>query len=260
MNKPASSTALRRNKIIALCTAHGFMSMEALAGHFDVTPQTMRRDVNALCDDDILRRRHGGAELILPARNQPYDARSVSNLDAKVGIGAAVARLIPDSCCLLIGIGTTAEQVALALARHAHLTVVTNNLRAALALSKNQNNRVIVPGGTLRFPNPEILGPEADQLFRSFRADFGICSVGGIDTDGVLLDFDREESNSRQALRESCRTQILVADRSKFGRLAPVRGGSLSDPAIVVTDAALDPGFDALRRDGARWIVAGTEG
>jgi DeoR family transcriptional regulator, glycerol-3-phosphate regulon repressor len=257
MNKPGSSSSLRHNEIIALFRLHGFMSMEALAEHFSVTPQTIRRDINALCDADILRRRHGGAELIMASRNQPYDTRSVNNLDAKMRIGEAVARLIPNSCCLLIGIGTTPEQVAHALAQHDFLTVVTNNLRAALALSKNQNNQIIVPGGTLRFPNPEILGPEANQLFRSFRADFGIYSVGGIDTDGALLDFDRTESDSRQALRESCRTQILVADSSKFGRQAPVRGGHLSDPGILVTDLPLAGGFNALRQDDASLIVAG---
>jgi DeoR family glycerol-3-phosphate regulon repressor len=227
MNLPVPAAAKpvsqRHDEIVALFRQHGFISMEALAAHFSVTAQTIRRDINALCDADILRRRHGGAELIVAARNQPYDARRVNHLDLKIQIGAAVSRLIPHACCILIGIGTTPEQVAIALAGHNHLTVVTNNLRAALALSTNQSNQIIVPGGTLRFPNPEILGSDADKLFRNFRADFGIYGVGGIDTDGTLLDFDRMEASSRQALRESCRTRILVADSSKFGRQAPVR-------------------------------------
>jgi DeoR family glycerol-3-phosphate regulon repressor len=250
--KPAS---LRHNEIIALFRQHGFLTMEALAEHFAVTTQTIRRDINALCDADILRRRHGGAELILSARNQPYDMRRINNLEQKAEIGAAVAALIPNSCSVLIGIGTTPEQVALALAKHDHLTVITNNLRAALALSTNQNNQVIVPGGTLRFPNPEILGNDADKLFRNFRADFGIYGVGGVDTDGTLLDFDRMESSSRQALRESCRTQILVTDNSKFGRQAPVRGGHLSDPDILVTDSPLSPALAAMLAGNTRVVV-----
>ncbi len=250
--KPAS---LRHNEIIALFRLHGFLTMEALAEHFAVTTQTIRRDINALCDADILRRRHGGAELILSARNQPYDMRRINNLEQKTEIGAAVAALIPNSCSVLIGIGTTPEQVALALAKHDHLTVITNNLRAALALSTNQNNQVIVPGGTLRFPNPEILGNDADKLFRNFRADFGIYGVGGVDTDGTLLDFDRMESSSRQALRESCRTQILVTDNSKFGRQAPVRGGHLSDPDILVTDSPLSPALAAMLAGNTRVVV-----
>ncbi len=254
-NPAAKPVSLRHNEIIALFRQHGFLSMEALAEHFAVTTQTIRRDINALCDADILRRRHGGAELILSARNQPYEMRRINNLQEKAEIGAAVAALIPNGCSVLIGIGTTPEQVALALAKHDHLTVITNNLRAALALSTNQNNQVIVPGGTLRFPNPEILGSDADKLFRNFRADFGIYGVGGVDTDGTLLDFDRMESSSRLALRESCRTQILVTDHSKFGRQAPVRGGHLSDPDILVTDRELPPTLAAMLAGNTRVVV-----
>lgn len=253
---PAKPVALRHNEIVALFRQHGFMTMERLAEHFAVTPQTIRRDINALCDADILRRRHGGAEMIQATRNQPYEARRVNNLAQKADIGAAVARLIPNGSSVLIGIGTTPEQVALALSQHDHLTVVTNNLRAALALSTNQNNQVIVPGGTLRFPNPEILGADADKLFRSFRADYGICGVGGVDADGTLLDFDRMESSSRLALRESCRTQVLVTDHSKFGRTVPVRGGHLSDAAVVVTDLPLAPHLAALLAGKTEVVIA----
>lgn len=107
----------------------------------------------------------------------------------------------------------------------------------------------------MRFPNPEILGNDADKLFRNFRADFGIYGVGGVDTDGTLLDFDRMESSSRQALRESCRTQILVTDNSKFGRQAPVRGGHLSDPDILVTDSPLNPALAAMLAGNTRVVV-----
>lgn len=243
---PAKPVSVRHNEIVALFRQHGFMTMDALAGHFGVTPQTIRRDINALCDADVLRRRHGGAELIHAVRNQPYDARRVNNLAQKADIGRAVAQLIPSGSSVLIGIGTTPEQVALALAQHDNLTVITNNLRAALALCTNQSNQVIVPGGTLRFPNPEILGSDADKLFRSFRADYGVCGVGGVDADGTLLDYDRLESSSRQALRESCRIQVLVTDHSKFSRTVPVRGGHLSDAAVLVTDQPLAPHLAAM--------------
>jgi len=112
----AKSVSLRHSAILALFRQHGSMGMDALAEHFSVTAQTIRRDINALCDADILRRRHGGAELILSPRNLPYDARRINHLAQKIEIGEAAARLIPNSCCILIGIGTTLEQVALALA------------------------------------------------------------------------------------------------------------------------------------------------
>ncbi|MBU4611932.1 DeoR/GlpR transcriptional regulator [Achromobacter sp. GG226] len=231
----------RHDAIVALCRAQGSVTVEGLAERFRVTPQTIRRDINVLSDANLLRRRHGGAELVPASTNVPYDTRRVNHLQAKMRIGLAVAARIPAGASLLLGIGTTPEQVAVALARHEGLMVVTNNLRVALTFAANPTVGVVMAGGSLRKPNPEVLGEAADALFRRYRADFGIYGVGGIDTDGTLLDFDHAEAASRQALRESCRVPILVADASKFGRHAPVRGGHLSEAAVLVTDA--DPGL-----------------
>lgn len=247
----------RHDAIVALCRAHGTVTVEGLAERFRVTPQTIRRDINLLSEANLLRRRHGGAEHVPASTNVPYDTRRVSHLSAKMRIGAAVAARIPAGASVLLGIGTTPEQVAVALARHAGLTVVTNNLRVALTLATNPSIHVVMAGGTLRKPNPEVLGEAADALFRRYRADFGIYGVGGIDADGTLLDFDHAEAASRQALRESCRVPILVADASKFGRHAPVRGGHLSEAAIFVTDAHPAAGWMAHLGPATERIHAG---
>ncbi|PWF22643.1 DeoR/GlpR family DNA-binding transcription regulator [Corticimicrobacter populi] len=252
----------RKDHIVAMLRSHGAMSVDRLAGHFKVTPQTIRRDLNQLYEANLLRRRHGGAELIAPQLNQPYDTRRISNFDAKVLIGQAVASLIPDHSCILLGFGTTPEQVALALARQQrrHLTVVTNNLRVALALGQDDTHRIVMPGGELRIPNPEILGTETERLFRSFRADFGISGVGGVDPDGALLDFDRAEAACHEALRESCRTRILILDHSKFGRTAPVRSGHIRDHEILVTDSALPDGFENVMTETTRLMIPQAQG
>jgi len=246
----------RQEKIVALFRQHGSISVDSLASHFAVTSQTIRRDINALCDANVLRRHHGGAKLAAPGLNQPYEVRRVGNLEGKVRIGTAAGQLIPDGSSVLIGIGTTPEQVAVALIKHERLTIITNNLRAALALSMQPSHRIIVPGGQLRSPNPEILGVEADQLFRNHRADFGVYGVGGIDDDGTLLDYDRHEAASREALRDSCRSRILVVDASKFSRKPSVRGGHLTDQDILITDAEPPPQFDDMLRDRVRVVVA----
>src|SRR5690606_4737079 len=158
---------------------------------------------------------------------------------------------------VLFGIGTTPEQVALAMAGHEDLTVVTNNLNVAVALSAARSNRIVLPGGVLRLPDRDFLGHDVETMFRSYRAEYGVYGVGGIDRDGTLLDFDREEAAAREAIRESCRTAILVADISKIGRLAAAQGGLLWDADIIVMDAA--PPEDiaaAIRKSAARLIVA----
>ena len=166
----------------------------------------------------------------------------------------------PSRASVLFGIGTTPEQVALAMAGHEDLTVVTNNLNVAVALSAARSNRIVLPGGVLRLPDRDFLGHEVETMFRSYRADYGVYGVGGIDRDGTLLDFERDEVSAREAIRESCRTAILVADISKIGRLAAAQGGMIWDADIVVTDAAPPEEIAAaIRKSSARLIVAGQE-
>lgn len=254
----------RQQDIVDLARQGGFLSVETLAEHFCVTPQTIRRDINTLCDANLLRRRRGGAEYVeAPRLNLPYDSRRIIHPLAKQAIGALVASLVPSGASVSFGIGTTPEFVALALQRHEDLTVITNNLNVAMALSVTPSNRIILPGGTVRLPDRDVLGPHVEEMYRNYRVDFGIFGVGGIEADGTFVDFDRAEVLARAAMRESCRRSILVADVSKFGRPAPARGGHLSDVDMVVLDVAPPLPFDALFEQdgmGARLRVASGTG
>ena len=242
-----SAITVRQQEIVELIKSSGFETVERLADQFGVTPQTIRRDINVLCDANFLRRRHGGAELSgIPAVNLPYDSRRIRNLDAKLAIGAEVAKLVPNRASVSFGIGTTPEFVARSLVYHEDLTVVTNNVNVAVALSVNPSNRIIMPGGVMRLPDLDFLGSEVDEMFRSYRVDFGIFGVGGIEPDGTLVDFDRAEVMARTAIVENCRQSVLVADASKFGRPAPASGGMLADADILVLDALPKTGLSPL--------------
>ncbi len=237
----------RQQDIVDLARQDGFLNIEVLAEHFSVTPQTIRRDINCLCDANLLRRRRGGAEYVeAPRLNLPYDSRRIIHPLAKQAIGALVAGLIPNGASVSFGIGTTPEFVALAMQGHSDLTVITNNLNVAMALSVVRSNRIILPGGALRLPDRDVLGPLVEEMYRNYRVDFGVFGVGGIEPDGTLVDFDRAEVLTRAAMLDSCRRSILVADTSKFGRPAPARGGQLSDIDTVVLDAPPPAAFGAL--------------
>ena len=232
----------RKEQILQLARREGRVMVDGLAEAFGVSAHTIRRDINALCEEAKLRRLHGGAEYIEGQANLPYHARAVLNFDEKSAIAREVAKVIPDGATLFISIGTTPAIVAGALAEKQALTVITNNLNAALALSENPGNRIILPGGEMRLPDRDILGPEAVELFRTYRADFGIYGVGGIDHDGSLLDFHAAEVQMREQMRANSRRSILVADRTKFGRRAAAVGGQLNEAGMVVLDRA--PGAD----------------
>ena len=239
-------TKTRRAQIIEIARERSVVSVDSLANILGVSAQTVRRDINRLCNDDILRRRHGGAEFPSATQNISYDLRQTQNSDAKQAIGRRAAKLVPDGSIIFISIGTTPAIVAGELRKKTNLTVVTNNLNAAMALSVEVSNRIIVPGGEMRLPDRDILGDEAVELIGRYRADFGIYGVGGIDQDGSLLDFHHSEVQVRQRVLENCRTAILVADQTKFGRSAPAIGGHISEADFVIIDQQPGAIFSAL--------------
>jgi DeoR family glycerol-3-phosphate regulon repressor len=226
----------RQRQILELVRQRGFVSIEELAGHFAVTPQTVRRDINDLCAQDLLRRYHGGAGLPSSVENLAYQARRVLQLGEKRRIAALVAKAIPDEASLFINIGTTTEEVARALLRHRRLKVITNNLNVAQILAENESCEVIVTGGIVRNRDGGIIGEAAMDFIRQFRTDFAIIGISGIDLDGALLDYDYHEVRVAREIITHARQVFLVADHTKFGRNAVVRLGSIAEVSALFTD------------------------
>ena len=239
----------RQQLIVDLVHARGFMTIEALAGRFGVTPQTIRRDLNRLSRQSKLVRYHGGAGLPGSTRNIDYAARQVSLLAEKEAIAALAAAHIPDDVSLFINIGTTTEAVARALVHHRRLRVITNNLNVATILTARTDFEVIIAGGLVRNSDGGIVGEAAIDFINQFKVDYGIIGISGIDLDGTLLDFDYREVRVAQAILRNSRGVFLVTDHTKFGRNAMVRLGHLSQVAALFTDRAPPPPLGALLED-----------
>ncbi|TCV91572.1 DeoR family transcriptional regulator [Luteibacter rhizovicinus] len=228
----------RQEELIALVQREGFVAVEQLAVHFDVTAQTIRRDLAMLCDAGLLRRYHGGVSPPSSVENLAYNARKGLLQAEKQRIAALLARHIPDGASLFINLGTTNEDVARALLAHKGLRVITNNLNVAIMLSDNPSFEVIVAGGVVRGRDHGVTGEATIELIRQFKVDFGIVGISGIDLDGTLLDFDYQEVRVAQAIIEHSRQVYLAADHTKIGRNALVRLGSLSRVDAWFTDQA----------------------
>ncbi len=227
----------RQSGIVELVAKQGFQTIEALAQHFGVTVQTIRRDVNMLASEGRLSRYRGGAGLSSSIENMEYERRQVVNLAPKQRIAAMVAQDVPDHASLFINIGTTTEQAARALLSHNNLRVITNNINVAKILSENPQCSIVMAGGKVRNRDGAVIGQLAVQMFEQFRADIGIIGVSGIDKDGGLFDYDLDEVMCTQAIIRNSRRVFLVADHSKFGRPAMVRVGDLSQISALYTDA-----------------------
>lgn len=227
----------RHQQIIELVKKHGYVSTEELVERFNVSPQTIRRDLNELADTNKIRRYHGGATIPLSSENTSYTTRKSHNFGEKDLIAEELVKYIPDGATLFIDIGTTPEAVARALNKnHKQLRIVTNNMNVASILLANPEFKVILAGGEVRSRDGGIIGEATLDFIKQFRLDFGILGISGIDFDGSLLDFDYHEVRVKQAIIDNSRSIFLAVDHSKFGRNAMVKLGNISQVHSVFTD------------------------
>ncbi len=213
----------RQADIIALARDTGRLDVDVLASHFGVTPQTIRKDLNQLCEQGLLQRYHGGAMLPSGVANLAYEARRQLATEAKRRIGLRAARLIPNDCSLLINIGTTTEQVATALRAHTGLMVITNNINVVNILQGYAGIEVIVAGGDgspcrrrHRGRGRGRLHPPVQGRLRDHRH---LCDRRGRHSPRLRLPGGEglPEDRREQPPRDPCRRQLEVR---------PVRAGA----------------------------------
>jgi len=228
----------RRDRIVALVKSCGFMAVEELARRFNVSVQTIRTDLRDLQEQGRIFRRHGLAGPAPDPDNSAYEKREVWNRNGKRALATKIADIIPEGCTIAIGTGTTAELAAQSLASHRNLTVLTNNIHVVLTLQNAPNVTLRLAGGTIRTRDLDIIGADSAEFFGSYRADFGIVSVGGMSETGDLMDFNMDEVRARRALVACCDHPILLVDEKKVGRKALCRDGHASDFKTVLLNTA----------------------
>ena len=178
----------------------------------------------------------------------------------KRAIGQRAAEMIPDGCSVIVNVGTTTEEVARALVVRRDLVVITNNLNVVAILSGTPQKELILTGGVVRQHDGAIVGDEAVAFIRRFKADYAVIGASALDEDGAILDYDMREVAVARAIVENARRTILVCDRLKFERSAPVRICDVADVHAFVTDAAPPLAFaEACARAGVEIAVAAVE-
>jgi DeoR family transcriptional regulator, glycerol-3-phosphate regulon repressor len=242
--------SFRQTEILELARAEGRVVVEDLAQRFDVTLQTIRRDLSELADAGHLDRVHGGAVARTGVANIGYEQRRRMNEAAKAAIARACAQAIPENCSIIMNLGTTTEAVARELLTHRNITVITNNMNVANILVANPGCDIMVAGGALRRIDGGLVGELTTQFFEQFKVDVAVIGTSALDHDGDLLDFDLAEVRVSKAIIRQARRTFLVVDHSKLDRSAPARLASLSEIDTVFTDRALP---NDLARKCAEW-------
>ena len=250
----------RQSLILDYIREHGSVQVDQLSNHLQVTPQTIRRDLNQLYEWQLVQRVHGGAVVKDHVENLGYGARKILMADEKADIARRTAELLPDNSSLFINIGTTTERVAEYLFERKGMLVITNNINVASMLWPAPGLEVMITGGAIRRADGGIVGASAEEFIDNFKVDYAVIGCSAIDIDGGIYDFDLREVRVAQAIIQHAHSVILVTDSLKFQRRAPIRIGSLSAIEMLVTDEGLPQEFAQMVRDsGVRLeIVART--
>jgi DeoR/GlpR family transcriptional regulator of sugar metabolism len=247
----------RRSALVEHLRADGRASVSQLASTLEVTPSTIRRDLQRLAHEGRLVRTYGGAAIseTLPrvSRADPYQA-------TKRAMARAAAGLVTDGSTIAIGSGTTALAFAREIAGR-QLTVITNALDVATVLLDHEGIELIVLGGVVRPRMHSMLGHLAELAATELRADTLFMGIGAIGVDQGLMNDSVPEILIDRALRRMARTVVVLADSSKFDQTAPGFVFGLDEVRILVTDDGARPeALAAVRRRGVEVVVASADG
>jgi len=230
----------RHQQLVKIAREKGYVTVDELVERLDVTPQTVRRDINTLCDMGVLSRFHGGAAFRSSVANMPYETRRDTMAGEKARIAAAAVAAIPDHSSIFIDIGTTAEAFADQLMEKSGLTIVTNNINVINMLRTKEDFELVICGGTVRGRDLAVAGQATTEFLSRFQVDYAMLGVVSIARDGSILDFSVDEGPLTQAIIACGRNVFVLADRSKFGRQAMARVGHISQVTALFADALPD--------------------
>ena len=245
----------RRNAIVELINRQQTVKNSELMEKFDISIETVRRDLEYLERQGYLQRVYGGAVVKAFLSNEPeYNIRTQENSAEKEVIAKAAARLVEAGDTIFLDLGTTILSMVQYIKAGGPITAFTNALRTAIALSQIQDCTVILPGGQLRSGELSLSGFPAEDNLSNFNIHKVFIGAAGISEAGIT-DFHTAEANlRRQAIRNADQV-IVLADCSKFGVRAVNNVCSLSDIDIVITDAKTPASFvNQLEQAGIKVI------
>ena len=250
----------RQYEIATLAQSQGRVSVADLASRYDVTPETIRRDLDSLAQRGVLRRVHGGAvpvdKLRLP--ESPVGARDISFADEKLAIAKRAISLLPqrDGLTVLLDAGTTTSRLCPLLPDWVSL-VVTNSVPSALALSGRPSTEVLLLGGSVRGITQAAVGPHTLRVLEGLRVDVAFVGTNGFSVAHGFSTPDLAEAAIKEQMVRCASEVYVLADSSKLDADYLVRFAALDDVDALVTDSGLPAEAAAeLRAAGLRVDIA----
>lgn len=232
-------TSDRRSAILHELFLAGYVGAKELSERLNVDASTIRRDLDVLAREGRLQRTHGGARPVAGAYDVPYAIKEHERLPAKNAVAAAAAALVSDGQSVLLDSGSTTHQVALALATHKDLTIVTNDLLIARDVTDFPGVRLLVTGGELLGSTYTLFGDHTSAYLASLRVDWVFLGADAIDLPVGITNTNTLEVPVKRAMIAAGRTCVVVTDSTKFGHQALVRVADLTEVDQIITDDEL---------------------
>ncbi|UPM44676.1 HTH-type transcriptional regulator GlpR [Halocatena salina] len=231
--------AVRKREIVELVSEQGECSVAELAEEMDCSKATIRRDLSALEDRQLIERSHGGAVPVTTVgKEQTYGQKEVQNLNGKMRIAERAAEEITDNQVVFFDSGSTTMQVAKNAPDDRSFLAVTNSPVLAIELGKQVDN-VKLTGGSLRHETRALTGPSAERFMERTNFDLLFLGTNAIGPSEGLMTPNEGEARLKSLMIENAGRVVLVSDGSKLGKQSFVKFSSLDDIDTFITDTEL---------------------
>lgn len=250
--------AERRANIVKQLQTHGSVRVSELSIKYGVTEETIRRDLEELERQKVLKRTYGGAVKVTgTAFELPHGKRRVKNSVEKGKIAKAAVKLLNDGDTVSLDASTTVLRLCDAMHRVGQLTVLTNSVQVLVELAGRPNLNVIGTGGMLRETALSFVGPLAVRAMADHHVDKAIISCKGLTVEKGVTDSNELEVELKKQMVQSAREVIVLADHTKFDYVGFARIIPISEVDTIITDDGVDPSMVIpFQEAGVRVIIA----
>ena len=227
----------RRNAILEKLQVERRVVVSELSALYDVSEETIRRDLDKLENDGYAIKSYGGAVINENSNlDLPYNVRKNTNVLGKQKIASLISEMIHDGDNIMLDASSTAVAIAKAIKNKKELTVITNSLEIALELLETPGCNVISTGGLATGSSFALVGSVTDKTIRSYYVDKAIISCKGINMYAGFTESDERHANNKASMFYMAKTKILAIDSSKFDKIAFAKIGDLREISKIVTD------------------------
>ncbi len=227
----------RRNAILEKLQTEGKVVVSELSAFYEVSEETIRRDLEKLENEGYAIKSYGGAVLNENANlDLPFTVRKNTNVVGKQKIAELISDMVHDGESIFLDASSTAVAIAKAIKHKNDITIITNSLEIAIQLLEASGCKVISTGGVVTESSFALVGHVTDRTISSYCVDKAIISCKGFDLEAGFTDSDERHANNKRSMLAGARVKIVAIDNSKFHQISFAKIGNLQDITMIVTD------------------------